>query len=112
MGVFHSALSFETCAGAVVSARVVVVWRGRRSRASAVSEMIVAQRQRLAALEAGRDLLGDGRRCGDLLDDHAAVAPAWRRARRGSKIDENYETESQALAAQTNSSDVERRTVG
>jgi hypothetical protein len=40
MGVFHSALSFETCAGAVVSARVVVVWRGRRSRASAVSEMI------------------------------------------------------------------------
>ena len=32
MGVFHSALSFETCAGAVVSARVVVVWRGRRSR--------------------------------------------------------------------------------
>ena len=42
MGVFHSASGndFETCAGAVVSARVVVVWRGRRSRASAVSEMI------------------------------------------------------------------------
>ena len=50
MGVCHSAsknenvvravLTFETCAGALVSARVVVVWRGRRSRASAVSEMI------------------------------------------------------------------------
>ena len=39
----------------------------------------VGQRQRLAALEAGRDLLVG---CGDILDDHAAVRVASRARRR------------------------------